>query len=647
MSKCHVKELSKLYEAIFEDAKYFYPTLEVEFEKDLARLRRLVDERGISVFVTDLPRLGKHLDRCLAHGAYKLSGLPLAGRVSGRVVIPKFLRGLYLRVFHESGNLKEDYDVEAIIFLRQILHGAKKTQLDYSDEDQRKITQEFIAVDRSLPELDEFWVGDVESFRDAGETYRGFDSSPVCIDRINAFAPERRGQLLILLGNLDKISGLLSSALGPYRFEEWNFRHGPGAISEATGPSNKYGWRNWSKSLESEFPIADCGFHNFMQWACVVRNERRMHGHQITDTEPFSRLICVPKTYRKPRLIAAEPSEMQWCQQNLWHYFKSRTADTWIGKFIRFTDQTLNQRLCVKGSESGELITVDLSAASDRVTPHVVGQLFRGNPKLLRSLRSTRTRQVQQRFVRNEPQNLVLRKFSTMGSACTFPVESLIFLGVALAACFTASGMPVTLKGIDNLVGRVSVFGDDIIVPEDSRGLLVDALELLWFKVNADKSFWTGKFRESCGVDSFAGVDVTPAYWGGRIGNNPDDIASRVDCSNNFYKKFFVRTSAWIASTVPAALPMVTMSSGVFGLKSFVKPFVRGKTRMNRHTQVMESLVLAVSASVQKTPTGDAAALLQYFTERPSPLEKWTNGYVQRPKLRLKARWVPVADIIS
>jgi hypothetical protein len=84
-----------------------------------------------------------------------------------------------------------------------------------------------------------------------------------------------------------------------------------------------------------------------------------------------------------------------------------------------------------------------------------------------------------------------------MGSACTFPVESLVFLGAALACVLYERQMRVTTRSIRSLAGFVSVFGDDIIIPNESRELFFELLEVLDFKDNLNKSFWTGKFRES------------------------------------------------------------------------------------------------------------------------------------------------------
>jgi len=645
MSKCHVRELSEVFVALFQDATYAYPTLGTEFEKDLARLQTLVTHRGLPLYVVDLPAIGKHLDRCLAEGEYKLSGLPLTKRYSNRVAIPKFLRGLYLLVFHESGRLREDYDTQAIFFLRQILYVAKKTAVACSDDKVQDEILDFVSVDSSLPEPDKFWSGSLHPNDGIEETYGGFQKSPLYRHRVAGMSTRERGQLSIFLAKLDIVSGFVTSALGSYDPNDWKFRHGPGAISESVGPTNKYTtcWSYWSDGLESEFPIADYGFHSYSSWArssdCSISGGSR---------EPYSRMVAVPKSYSKPRLIAAEPSANQWCQQNIWHYFCERAGGSWISEFVRFRDQTLNQELCKLGASGGALATVDLSAASDRVTCHAVGQFFRSNPKLLRSLRACRTRRVQQKLTPRAPEFVELRKFSTMGSACTFPIESLLFLSITIAAVLTVRGQRVTSRTIGALLGQVAVFGDDIVVPVDSRELLFMALEVLDFKVNLSKSFWTGKFRESCGVDSFAGVNVTPAYWKSVNSGRPESLASTVEASNNFYQRFLLNTARRVASTVPRLVPVVPQRSGAFGLKSRTPDFSNDlQGRWNRHLQRAEVKVLSLQVRQPRSRVEDDSALLQFFTEEPSPYELWESGVLQRPLLKLQKRWVAIDDLAT
>jgi hypothetical protein len=642
VSKRHVRDMMHVFEGLIEDASDTYPTLVGDFIRDKVRLRNFVDSRGIHAICVDMVAAGKHLDRCLDQGEYKLSGLPLTRRFSNRVVIPKFLRGLYLLVFDEAGTLKEDYDVQAIFFLRQILYLGRKASLACSDDAVQKEVKDFIVVDSSLPEPDGFWAEERPSTRDVCATYTGFRCSELYVKRAEAEEdPSKREELLTFLMNLDKISRYITSSLGIYDPSEWRFRHGPGATSERGGRfSNKYCWRNWSPTLENVFPIADYGFHNYSSWAGSV------DGRAIGSSDPASRLISVWKTFAKPRLIAAEPSEHQWCQQNIWHYFRTRVAESWIGDCILFQDQSRNQELCRIGSRDGSYATVDLSAASDRVTCHCVGQYFAANPPLVLSLHSTRTRFLNQEICKDADRMIRLRKFSTMGSACTFPVQSLIFLGICLASIATKRRVKVEPTNVRFLAREVAVFGDDLIVPIDSRELLFGALELLHFKVNSSKSYWTGRFRESCGVDAMGGVDVTPSYWRSPYGNKPESTASYVETYNNFKKKFLVRTCHRLATAVPeGSVPQVTFDSGVCGMKSFARPDKPKLIRWNPDLQRSEARISSFITKQQRVPLTDDSALLQYFTEAPSPFHVWKGGVGQRPRLLRRSRWVPLTDL--
>lgn len=640
MSKCHVWEMRKLYEAIFADALLAFPTLGDEFEKDLARLSRAIEQRGIPVLLVDLPAIAKHLDRCLDNGQYKLSGLPLTKRFSNRTVIPAFCRGLYLLIFDDTGRLKDDYDVEAILFLRQIFLLMKKMSYRCSDAAILDTVQDFYDTDSALPGPDSFWSCESATPTDIQMTYAGFNAS-TCQEyreRISVLAGNHSSkELSIGLTNLDLVSDLVSATLGSYDYKEWSFKHGPGAISQVVGPSNKYYWHNWSDRLETEYPIADCGFHSYNSWADWSSNNL-----DFTSEEAASRLISVPKTYKGPRLIAAEPSENQWCQQNIWHFIGTRVKQSWISEFVCFTDQTLNQELCRRASQDGSLATVDLSAASDRMTCSVVGNMFRSNPKLLLALRSSRTRFCNQNLSPRVPDQITLRKFSTMGSACTFPVQTLVFLSIVISAVLARRQLPVTLKNIKRLSGEVAVFGDDIVIPVDSRELLFSLLEVLYFKVNTDKSFWSGNFRESCGIDAYRGVDVTPVYWRRLNDNKPESVASTVDVANNFARRFLLRASATLASTIrKGGIPYVKIGSGVFGFQTFSDPVNRGyKTRYNVDLQKDETLVTTLVSRQQRSRSNDDTEILQFFTEDPDPFIKWEAGVSQRSSSYLRKGWV-------
>jgi hypothetical protein len=90
----------------------------------------------------------------------------------------------------------------------------------------------------------------------------------------------------------------------------------------------------------------------------------------------------------------------------------------------------------------------------------------------------------------------VYHKFASMGNGMTFSLETLVFWAACKAV---GSRKPI-------------VYGDDIIVETDLADDLVALLAFLGFTVNGEKSYFEGPFRESCGVNFYKGIDITPVY---------------------------------------------------------------------------------------------------------------------------------------
>lgn len=629
-----VSALNNLYKGLFADLIYRYPDLKSEFERDLCRLQATVGNRGIYTFVVDLPRLCKHLDRCLDEGKYVPSNLPLSRQVSATVVIPQFMRGLYLLIFSPDGCLKDDCDSEAVFFLRQVYNLAKKADLQCSERAEQREVESFLMVDEELPMPEHFWIEDFPSDDQVIKQVGSFANDVELLDRKpDMFTPK---EWSTLLSKLDDVSGLVCCLLGSYDRAEWRHRHGPGAIAQCVGPVNKYLFTNWPDRLESEFPLADCGFHSYASWA-------RRQLEEIGSERISSRLISVKKSYLKPRLIAAEPMESQWCQQNLRDYFYSRVAQSTLSEFLRFRDQSLNQQLCLEGSKDGSLVTIDLSAASDRVTCANVGHLFRHNIRLLQALRASRTSSIAIPKKGADGSVVELRKFSTMGSAVTFPVESLLFLTIALATLAYRGKERVCEEWLRRQTGKVAVFGDDIVVPKIIWEEITRVLEGLHFKVNSEKSYSGINFRESCGVEAFRGSVVTSAYWKSPCDpRNAESWSRTVDVANNLYRKFLLSTSAVLESSLagPFKPALVDHDSDVVGLTSFCRAPERHRKRWNKNLQVEEVLIPGTHSTSKKHRVNDESALLQFFTEEPSPLLRWESGFVHRPKSTLRLSWV-------
>lgn len=207
-----------------------------------------------------------------------------------------------------------------------------------------------------------------------------------------------------------------------------------------------------------------------------------------------NRVTFVPKSSSIDRTIGIEPSLNVFLQKGVDTYLASRLR--LLG--LRLNDQQYSSDVI---RHQKDVSTIDLSSASDSVAIEAVRWLLPPDWfALLDVLRSKEyTLDKGLTWTRYE-------KFSSMGNATTFPLESLLFMSLARAAC--------QLCGFSSrvLTDKVRVYGDDIIVPWEAAALLIEVLQFLGFSTNTDKTFVFGPFRETCGVDILRGVNVRPVY---------------------------------------------------------------------------------------------------------------------------------------
>lgn len=198
-----------------------------------------------------------------------------------------------------------------------------------------------------------------------------------------------------------------------------------------------------------------------------------------------NRMVMVPKSAKTHRPIAAEPTLNSYVQQGIGRYIRERL----LRAGVNLGDQTINQDYARRAQAEG-FSTLDLSSASDTLCVNLVKLLLpREWWELLSSVRSPNT-QFKGRVYH-------LSKFSSMGNAYTFELESMIFY--ALLAAVSEHD--------------VSVYGDDLIVRHSDEARAREILAWAGFKVNSEKSFGAGsRFYESCGKHYFDGTEVTPVY---------------------------------------------------------------------------------------------------------------------------------------
>lgn len=634
-----------LYNAIFADIGVQFPRLQKDLKRDFSRLSSCVETRGLSFLMIDLVDFGKHFDKCLSKQRLTLSGLPFQRAYKKGTVIPRLFKGLLLRVFTPSGELRTDCDVQAIRALRQLYYMVKKFRVACSYERNLTVVRSFYAIEAGLRrgsqnwDIDDpIWGGNKASLEDFARPSQDSNQLDLFEDQVDE---SNQSSALPALSAIQKVADIVSAELGVFHPLDWRAKHGPGVVSDLKRGLSKYSFPYWPEKLERIFPYADFAFANYGLWSDVVARQKRAP----FDNEPPSRLILVPKTLKAPRLIAAEPAAHQWCQQVVKDFLTSRVQESWLGRFINFVNQRPNQDLALLGSRSGDLSTIDLSEASDRVSTYLVERIFRRNTSLLDALHATRTRSVRNTTTYGLDTVTMLRKFSCMGSACTFPVQSLVFLCIALGVTLQCRGIPVTIRNIRKLSGEVRTFGDDIIVATDVAERVAEVLSLLGLRVNPSKTFWSGNFRESCGLDAFGGNDVTPTYiMSLPQRSKPESISSVVSSHNNYLAKGWLQAAAYLEQTVRReckSILSVSMDSGVFGLQTYDLPNNQHlKRRWNTRLHRLEYRSICVQTQSIRTRDQGESMILQYFTERPRPSDAWVAGVSSIPRIKLTSRWV-------
>lgn len=230
-----------------------------------------------------------------------------------------------------------------------------------------------------------------------------------------------------------------------------------------------------------------------------------------------NRLSFVPKTEDVSRTICTEPSLNMFYQLGLGAILEDGLKRLYgIDLSVQ---QEKNRRLARRGSRSGDYGTIDLSSASDSIS---LGLLKGCLPKEL----------LDWLVLFRSPSSLLpngkeveLHMISTMGNGYTFPLQTLLFT-CAVLAVYRCRGVRYH-PPYGDLTGNFAVNGDDIIVVRECYDDVCYLLNMLGFSVNAKKSFNEGLFRESCGLDSFNGVDVRGVYL--KTLDTPQDIYSSVN----------------------------------------------------------------------------------------------------------------------
>jgi len=550
---------------------------QVSTDRDLKTITERVKHEGLSFLTITLADFGKGFEKSLAQE--KLERVYFSPTWRFRSGLPVFLQDFLALVFdRESAVLLDDPSLTAIRAIRQFSLAFAKIGVDCSDERIQKAKDAYIKCELEVRDSD-----------------RNLGSS----DKLD-YRSVARCLWSDLLSKLDK------------RVYEGDIlpKHGPGATADRLVGNQKYDQWEWTSRLEAEFPFMDYARASWSQYTDLPRVNFREPGAELP-----VRVITVPKTLKTPRIIAIEPTCMQYMQQALQEAMAQEIRGNHISRnLICYDSQIPNQEMARIGSLDGSLATLDLSEASDRVSNEHVRMLLADFPHLARGVDACRSRKadVDGKVVR-------LAKFASMGSALCFPFEAMVFATVIFVGIQKSLGRRLTRGDVESLIGRVRIYGDDIIVPVEYALAVKDSLETFGFKVNANKSFWSGSFRESCGRDYFRGYDVSVVRVRRLFPTNRRDVlelVSTVSMRNQLAKVGYVSTVKWLDDYISCMIPFpyVGEESPILGRVDPSGLIEIG--RMHPDMQYPEVKGYYVKAKLPVNEINGYAALLKWYLKR-------------------------------
>jgi hypothetical protein len=427
---------------------------------------------------------------------------------------------LFKEIFDEKGDLLDSPCAYSVRLIRQVSYFMYKFDADYPARLVDEVIETFAATDRSLTHCEE-------------------------IDR-------HQGLLLTVA------SAWLFRVFSDFDPADIRPRPGPGASASGTHKSQRYEPLTHYSVVHEKYPY----YRYFYMGKAHLMDRAQAYRALPRKRLATSVLRTVPKDSRGPRIICMEEQELMFLQQGLGDAMREHVmAHPLTRGHVNFKNQEINRRLAQTSSVDRRYATLDMKEASDRISRRLVELLFCKLPELRDCLLALSTRQIKL------PSGDVLetRKFAPMGSSLCFPIMSVVHYALAVASLHVATG-----RATEALAKGVYVYGDDIIVKTEYVDPLFNDFPLFGLVFNQNKSFRRGYFRESCGMDAFHGVDVSPLRLKSRFfdSRDPRDILAVIAMHKALHEKGFVGMASMLRVLVDTrygAFPVVSKDSPFIG----------------------------------------------------------------------------------
>jgi hypothetical protein len=557
------------------------------------KVRNRTRLEGLGFLTKTLPRLCRHLDQVLA-GAQSLNPTSCGFDTLPGSKLPRFLGELFGLVFQSDGVILPDPDAKCVRILRQVLTVFGKYRLPYEEEEEQKVIQAFKDAE-----------GDLSSATPNFALLRTRLASYITGRRVKSASSTTSDEDVKLgVGNaqlavIREARMLIHELFRAFDPMDIQPRHGPGVVATKQRLSEKFQWSNVCSRITSLYPF-DAYFCASLGHVCDAYGGF----DTVRDADLPAQVLLVPKDSRGPRLISCEPVDFQWIQQGLRQAIYELVENHALTKHnVFFTDQVPNRCGALLGSSTGRYATLDLKEASDRVHLDLVRLLFPEHIcAYLEAARSTSTKLP-------SGEVLPLSKFAPMGSALCFPVMALTIWALLAARSPNADTRESIL-----------VYGDDVIVPTAFAGSAITVLEAFGLKINHAKSCTQGLFRESCGMDAFKGVCVTPTRIKCRWAELPsaDAYESWIAYANQFFDKRMYSTYNTIVAELEAVygpIPDESMNLSCPSLRVSSATPRDFKRRTHAGLQKVQYKVRVSKSRIVNQVIDGWSMLLRYFSE--------------------------------
>lgn len=276
--------------------------------------------------------------------------------------------------------------------------------------------------------------------------------------------------------------------------------------------------------------------------------------------------ITVPKQLSSYRVVCPERAYNSRIQNALMKCVRSFWEEQGLDRMFCFRDQDLSRTAAYTGAATGRFATIDSTSASDTVFRDWIREIDHPSLTFLSEYMPTHVKWGNEVYP--------MQMFGTMGSALTWYVMMVIlYVDIRLSEVLTQFGeeRDAAKQPVADYIGKIFFVGDDEVVPSEWAETVLDVMRLLHRIPNQEKTYITGPYRESCGIEALGSRDISrifyprglvmtddlsEAVWDGKKEAYTSPIISLINHHNELVKKGYTDTATVVRNMIAAQVDL-------------------------------------------------------------------------------------------